>query len=135
MALPSIHSWFHDSADSHSSNDETDEDEPGEDSNWIPMLKKDDEVMMNLTCTAMAITADEMMKVLTKMFHISHALNDVDDETTEEILYEEYLAIREALDTHVIPPIHSLEDDPAKPLGKGMIGIENLDHNVLVQLR
>lgn len=38
----------------------------------ISRSRKDDEVMMNLTCAAVAVTADEMMK--------AHALNDVDDE-------------------------------------------------------
>ncbi|KAJ7258598.1 hypothetical protein C8J57DRAFT_1644546, partial [Mycena rebaudengoi] len=135
--LPAIASWFDDSdvQDDDSVYGDTDEIsmseaqmlqdliDKAEDSN-IPRSKAENDQLLNLTCAALAVAADDMTKI--------HALPDaLDEELIDEMVSKEYENIRAA--TFSVPPIAATE--ASKPLGRGVATAEDLNFDYLVELR
>jgi len=55
-----------------------------------------------------------------------------EDDTVEDIVAEEYLEIRNLVAG--LPPVQ-VPDEPAKPMGQGAVAFEDVDFNILVEMR
>ena len=97
-----------------------------EEDKTLSRSKKQEEELLNLTCAAMAVLADEAMIVYVWIFitpsltdlmcdMFSQAVADETDGDAEEILAEEYCEIRDLING--LPAIQA-SNEPAKPIGK-----------------
>ncbi|GLB37771.1 hypothetical protein LshimejAT787_0408220 [Lyophyllum shimeji] len=85
--------------------------------------RKQDQELLNLTCAALAVTADEATKV--------NSMTKLHDEEMEELLAGEYSQVRDVVNN--LPALKIQET--AKPLGRGMVTFESLDFNMLIKMR
>lgn len=164
ISLPSIDSWFKSNAidnidgldDTGDESDDGDSDTDSlseaqelqrlldrEEDRTLSRSRKQEEELLNLTCVAMALMADEAMKVYVCSLRSQICVSTdnctsqavaatVDEDVAEEILAEEYLEICNLVDG--LPMIQA-PDEPAKPLGQGVVTFDDLDFGVLIQMR
>lgn len=164
ISLPSIDSWFKSNAidnidgldDTGDESDDGDSDTDSlseaqelqrlldrEEDRTLSRSRKQEEELLNLTCAAMALMADEAMKVYVCSLRSQICVSTdnctsqavaatVDEDVAEEILAEEYLEICNLVDGL---PVIQAPDEPAKPLGQGVVTFDDLDFGVLIQMR
>ncbi|KAG6905164.1 hypothetical protein DXG01_004460, partial [Tephrocybe rancida] len=95
-----------------------------EENKKLTRTKKQEDRTMNLTCAAMAVTADETMKV--------QFMADIPEEEEQELLAQEQQEIEDLI--AVLPALRA-PDEPAQPLGRGNIDFDSLDFHALINMR
>lgn len=147
-ALPSIGSWFKPPPPEESDTESESEPEPddglqcdtdslseaqelqdlmdNEENRKLSRTRKQEEQLLNLTCAALAVMTDEVMKV--------QYIADIDEEASEEFLAQECLDVADMLSSISLPPVNA-PDEPTKPLGRGDIDFDSLDFKALVDMR
>ncbi|KAJ7245054.1 hypothetical protein C8J57DRAFT_1082457 [Mycena rebaudengoi] len=132
--LPSIDSWYEDVDESDGEDCISDEESISEAQQLQGLLDKaEDEVavgtrakaeeLLNLTSAALALSADDMMKI--------HTSNENEAEILDELAAEEQGSIRALIDA--VPDLSTTE--PTKPLGRGSATADTVDFDYLVELR
>ncbi|KAJ7242483.1 hypothetical protein C8J57DRAFT_1084298 [Mycena rebaudengoi] len=132
--LPSIDSWYEDVDESDGEDCTSDEESISEAQQLQGLLDKaEDEVavgthakaeeLLNLTSAALALSADDMMKI--------HTSNENEAEILDELAAEEQGSIRALIDA--VPDLSTTE--PTKPLGRGSATADTVDFDYLVELR
>lgn len=106
---------------------------------------------MNLTSAAVAIVTEEAAVMCVTVFYIlfsflanffsrkSFATIDEDSEALESLLSEEYVQARHAMEqynlkTRKLPPVR-IADENSRPLGHGAAQYDDLDFEMLVEMR
>ncbi|KAJ7834395.1 hypothetical protein B0H13DRAFT_2426922 [Mycena leptocephala] len=132
--LPSINAWFEDESedlsdtgsdmDSISSAQELQDLIDRAEDPTVSRSRARGDQFVNLTCAALALSADEMMKI--------QSLPEPEVEVLDELVAEECGSIKATLD--ITLPVLNISE-PTKPLVRGTATAANLNFDSLVQLR
>ncbi|KAF8161506.1 hypothetical protein B0H34DRAFT_767051 [Crassisporium funariophilum] len=144
--LPSIGSWLnephatsdHDDSDRDSNDGLSDNEESEaqqlqhlldeEEFSSITRTRHVDERCLNLTSAALALAADEAALV--------QEFSAINDDELEEVISDEYLRIQEVSRLRNVPiPAVQLADEHTRPLGHGTMQYDDLDFEMLVDMR
>ncbi|KAJ7670785.1 hypothetical protein DFH06DRAFT_980885 [Mycena polygramma] len=133
--LPSIDSWYNVVEDEDSASDSGSISEAQQLQDLIDQAeelvedttarhpRKQTQELLNLTSAALALTADDMIKI--------HTSNDNEAEILDEVEAEEHSAVQALKDA--IPTLSISE--PSKPLGQASAAADTIDFDYLVELR
>ena len=162
--LPSIDSWLEDGLDAlelESDSDDGDGDLTeaeelqrildDEETSPISRSERINRKCMNLTSAAVAIVTEEAAVMCVTVFYIlfsflanffsrkSFATIDEDSEELESLISEEYVQARHAMEqynlkTRKLPPVR-IADENSRPLGHGAAQYNDLDFEMLVEMR
>ncbi|KAJ7292486.1 hypothetical protein C8J57DRAFT_1456964 [Mycena rebaudengoi] len=130
--LPSINTWFDESL--HDTDEDSDTNSISEAQELQGLIdeaengtflrpRAQEEQLLSLTCAALALSANDMIKL--------NGVSDPSPEIEDEIAAEEFGRIQETLS--ITKQLNISE--PSKPLGRGEVTAQDLDFDLLVDLR
>ncbi|KAG6916064.1 hypothetical protein DXG01_008589 [Tephrocybe rancida] len=136
LILPSIDAWYGPDAEDHEDLTKPLDDEHLSEAQQLQVLldqeedrtlsrtKKQDDRLRDLSCAAVAIVTDEMMKV--------QFVADINEEDEEEYLAQEQRDLEAALTS--LPAVQ-IADELEQPLGRGTVDFDSLNYKMLITMR
>ena len=160
--LPSVSSWLNeprsdrdDSESDHESDDSLSDDEESEaqqlqnlldeeEFSSITRTRRVDERCLNLTSAALALAADDAALVFVSVHYCIYKrltisrqeFSAINNDEMEEVISDEYVRIQEVSRLRDVSiPAVQLADEDTRPLGRGTMQYEDLDFEMLVNMR